>query len=105
MVIKKIKANSRKVTGKTKEQVVIIKNEVRSHVTKAIGAAFAFVIAFAWRDAIRKSLDAFVIKMGLPETAFVHEYIVAILLTLVCVIGIIVVSKFSIKKEDRKKVK
>ena len=101
MVIKKIRKHSAAVVGKGKEHVVVIKNEVRSHVTKAIGAAFAFVIAFAWRDAIRKALDAFVLKMGLPETAYVHEFVLAGILTLVCVVGILVVSRFSVKKGDK----
>ena len=102
MVVKKIKKHGAVALKKAKENTLKVKREARKQTITAITAAFAFVIAFAWRDAIRKSLDAFVIKMGLPETAFVHEYAVAIFLTLICVIGIVVVSRFSVKKEDKK---
>ncbi len=110
MVIKKIRDHGARVIGKTKEhgtkvvgrargQVVILQNEVRSHVATAIGAAFAFIIALVWRDAIRNILNSFVVKLGLPETAYIHEIVVALLITFVAVIGILVVARYSIKKK------
>ena len=98
-VIGKTKEHGTKVVGKTREQVVILQNEVRSHVTTAIGAAFAFIIALVWRDAIRNILDSVVVKLGLPETVYIHEIVVAVMLTIVCVIGILVVARYSIKKK------
>jgi hypothetical protein len=38
-------------------------------------------------------------KLGLPETAYLHEFLVAILLTVVCVIGIMIFSKWEVKEE------
>ena len=86
------------VIRKLKDGALKVKQEARNHTVTAISAAFAFVIALVWRDAIRKALDAIVLKLKLPETAYIHEFVIAGILTVVCVIGILVVSKFSIKE-------
>ena len=82
------------VIKKIKKQASILRKEARKQTIAAITAAFAFIIALVWRDAIRKIIDASVAKLGLPETAYVHEIIVAIILTIICVVGIMLVSKF-----------
>ncbi len=90
MVIKKIKEKAVKV----KEKAVEIKTSVREKTATAIGAAFAFVIALIWRDAIRKVIDDFTVKLSIPETAYLYEFGIAIILTVVCVAGIMVVSRY-----------
>jgi len=90
MVIKKIKEG-------TKE----FRRRVRKRSIGAITAAFAFIIALVWRDAIRNSIDAVVKKIGLPETAYLHEFLVAIILTFVCVVGIMIFSKWEVKDEPK----
>ena len=95
MVIKKAKEKA--LRAKTK--AVKLKQAVRKHTTTAIAAAFAFVIALSWRDAIRKMLDSFVARMGLPKTAYIHEIIIALIITAVCVAGITIISKYSVKEE------
>jgi flagellar biogenesis protein FliO len=86
-----------KVPSKAQE----IQKETARRITTAITAAFAFVIALAWKDAIRKAVDSIVLKMGVPETVYFYEFIVAIVVTLICVLGILMVSKYGVKKENK----
>ena len=76
-----------------------LQQEIRKHTMTAVAAAFAFIIALVWRDAIRSILDSVVLKLGLPETAYAHEIIVALIITTICVIGIMVVSNYSVKEK------
>ena len=86
-----------KVPSKAEE----IRKEAARRITTAVTAAFAFVIAFAWKDAIRKAIDSIVLKMGIPSTVYFYEFIIAIIITLVCVLGIMLVSKYGAKKESK----
>lgn len=95
MVIKKIKEKG----IAAKEKAIKIQQETRKHVTTAIAAAFGFVIALVWRDAIRKMIDSIVIRLGIPETVYVYEIVVAVIITIVCVLGIMVISRYSVKKK------
>ena len=74
--------------------------ETAKHITTAITAAFAFVIALTWKDVIRKTINSVVAKMGISESVYFYEYIIAIIITGVCVIGIMVASKYGAKKEE-----
>ena len=76
-----------------------LKQDIRKHTTTAIAAAFALTIALTWNSTIRAIVDAFVTKLGMPETVYLHEIIIAAIITVICVIGIIISSKYSIKKE------
>ena len=86
-----------KVPSKAKE----LQKETRSHIVTAITAAFAFVIALTWRDAIRGTIDSFITKLGVPDTVYFYEFIVAIVVTIICVLGITFVSRYSVKKEKK----
>ena len=94
MVVRKIKEKAAKVREDVKGKALEAKQHIRNRTVAAIAAAFAFVIALVWRDAIRKVIDAFTAKLGIPETAYLYEFGIAIILTVVCVVGIMVVSKF-----------
>jgi hypothetical protein len=83
-----------KVPSKAKQ----VHQETRKHIITAITAAFAFIIALTWRDAIRKIIDSFVAKLGITETIYAYEIILALIITAVCVLGIMVASKYSIKE-------
>jgi hypothetical protein len=73
--------------------------EMRKQVTLAVSAAFALVIALTWNDTIKKIVDSFVIRLSLPETVYMHQIAVAAVVTAICVSGIIINSRFSVKKE------
>ena len=91
MVIRKIKDHGKK-------KISELKKRMRRRIVEGVVAAFAFIIALIWRDAIRNTIDSFVAKLGIPETAFGYEFIIAAILTVVCVIGIMIVSKYEIKE-------
>lgn len=80
----------------TKAQEIRVKTG--NYIIKSILSAFAFIIALAWRDAMRKTIDAFVVLLGIPDTAFFYEIIISLVVTLVCVMGIVLFSKL---EEDK----
>ncbi len=53
-------------------------------------------------DAIRKTVDSVVTKLGVPETVYFYEFAIAVVITMVCVLGIMIASRYSVKKEDKK---
>jgi hypothetical protein len=71
----------------------IIRDETGNHILTAILAAFSYVIALSWRDAIRKIIDSVVITMGVPDTSYFYEIVIAMVITLFCVLGIVLFSK------------
>jgi len=67
--------------------------EMRKHVITAISAAFAFIIALTWRDAINDGLDRLLQDLGIVGEAFIYKLLAAVVVTAVCVMGIIFVAK------------
>jgi len=76
-----------------------LRKEMRKHTTLAISGAFALIIALVWRDVIQKIVDNFVIKLGLSESAYWYDLVVALIVTIICVIGILVSSRYSVKEK------
>lgn len=71
---------------------------VRKNIATAILAAFAFVIALVWRDAIQQGVDRIVKKLNIPQEGYFFTIIAAIIVTFVCVVGILLFSKWAEKK-------
>lgn len=85
---------------KTKKAANQFSKEFRGHVTTAIVAAFGFLIAFSWRDAISSTLNRFIEKVELPaQLANFYSFLTAIILTLICILGIIIVSRWGARKK------
>ena len=99
MDIKKIKSGSLSVAARTRESAAKLQLEMRKHFTTAISAAFAFVIALVWRDAIKEIIDKIIITLNIPESTYYYSIIAAIVVTILCVLGITIVSRYSVKKE------
>lgn len=76
-----------------------LRKEMRKHITVAISGAFALIIALVWRDAIQKMVNNLVTRMGLSETAYWYNVVVALIVTFICIIGILVSSRYSVKEE------
>jgi len=70
-----------------------LKIEIKKSVVTAIIAAFGFLIALVWRDVIREIVDS-IIEFSPVQ----GKLISAIIVTLVCVIGILIVSKYSVER-------
>ena len=84
---------SKKVATKTS----FLGSQVKQHVTTAIVAAFSFIIALVWKDLIVSFIDFYVkdsIKSNVPYSA---DLLVAIIVSLIAVIGIIIVTNWAKK--------
>ena len=89
-----------KEAEKIKEAAERLKREVRKNVVTAITAAFGFMIAFVWRDAIKESIDKILAAIGLTTEAYFFRILSAILITIIAVIGIMFFSRWAEKKES-----
>lgn len=79
-----------------------LKSEVKKNILAAILAAFGFIIALVWRDAIQAALNEIVARVGIEGTGYVYQITMAALITIICVIGILFLSKLK-GEEDVKK--
>ena len=78
---------------KIKKHIKHVNKEMRNNIAKTISAAFAFIMALVWRDAIKEAVDKVVGVIGITGTGYIYQILTAIVISIICVIGIIVVSK------------
>jgi len=83
-------------------KATLLKNETKKHVGTAIAAAFAFLIALAWRDAISEIINLLIASLNLTSQAYVFQIISALLITVISVIGILVTAKITTEPEINK---
>lgn len=74
-----------------------IQKEVKKNTIMAVTAAFAFLIALVWRDAISEAINKFLEILNLTQTGYLYKIISALIITLICVIGITIANR-QIKK-------
>ena len=85
---------------KFKREAAEVEKEFRKNTATAIAAAFALVIALAWKDIITEAVNFLIAFTRVPQSqAFAFKLISAILLTFISVLGIIFVTKFIARKE------
>jgi len=82
---------------KIKEAASKFQKEVKKNIGSAVLAALAFIIALVWRDAIQENVHKLVGVLGLTESMHLYKIIVAILVTVICVAGILFLSKWNKK--------
>ncbi|MFA5084319.1 MAG: DUF5654 family protein [Candidatus Paceibacterota bacterium] len=81
---------------------ISFKTEFKKHMVTAITAAFALIIALAWQDAIKEWISFFVARLGiLPQSIYLYKIYVAVAVTLVCVVAIILFSRWGAKQEKQ----
>ena len=73
-----------------KEHASALKGEVKKQITALVTAAFGFVAALAWNDAIKAMITSFI------GTAAAWPYMVlnAVMVTVIAVIAIVLISKY-----------
>ena len=71
------------------------KNEVKKHTATAITAAFGFLIALSWRTPIQNSVNNMIESFGLIESAIYYEYLSAIFITIIAVLALMIVAKWT----------
>jgi len=75
--------------------------EFKRHTITAITAAFAFLIALSWREPIKNSVSALIDRLGLSGKAIYFEYLSAILITIIAVLALMWLSKWSSEPEKK----
>lgn len=95
---KKIKETVIKSTKELEEEARRFRREVQKNIGTAILAAFGFVIALVWRDAIQESVDKILRVLNITGTGYFYKILTAIIVTIICVIGIMQVSRWSEKE-------
>lgn len=88
-----------KLLRRSKSAALRLKKALRKNTMTAILAAFAFLIALVWRDAIQDSVNHLISLFGISKNLIAYKFITATIITIIAVIGIIIVSKFEIKEE------
>ena len=74
------------------------KKEAKKNIVTSVMAAFGFLIALVWRDAIKESVNDVIKIFNIEGSGVQIMYITAILTTIICVIGILIFSRWSDKK-------
>jgi len=57
------------------------------------------MIALVWNNVIREYVNKIVAALNIPESAAYYHLISAIIVTVICVIGIVIVGRFSVQEE------
>tara|TARA_Y100000310_G_C20121567_1_gene551705 strand:+ start:245 stop:574 length:330 start_codon:yes stop_codon:yes gene_type:complete len=85
----------KRVYERTKNSALRFKKEFKRHTVTAITAAFGFLVALSWRTPIQNSVNQAIISLGLVGKEIYVEYISALAITIIAVIAIMIVSKWS----------
>ena len=93
--MKKLKEHARRHASKTKHRAKRFRQEFNKALNTALLAAFGFLIALIWRDVIQEWVNK------IAESSPVQgKLISALIVTFICVVGIIVVTKlFKVNKD------
>ena len=81
---------------KIEKEAIHLAKKVRRNIAIAISAAFAFVIALVWRDAIQEGVNKIIVDY-VPVAGYLLKIISAVFVTIICVTAIIIFSKWSEK--------
>ena len=88
----------KRLSQKFFEKTTIVRNEFKQQTLTALLAAFGFVIALSWQSVIKKIVDNSIPKSGiLLYHPYLTDLYTAIIITVVCVIGILLVSRWAKK--------
>ena len=61
---------------------------VKTRMSMALVAAFALVIALTWAEFIKEAIHALVLFLGLTGQTWLFKLLAAVVITIVCVVGI-----------------
>jgi len=81
-----------------KETIKKLRFEMRKAIVGSIVAAFGVLIALVWKDVVKDFVDKIVAAASISESAPYYHLISAVVITLICVIGIVIISRFSLEK-------
>ncbi len=87
--MKKLKEKARTQVRRAREKAKRFNREVKKALYTASLAAFGFLIALVWRDVIQSWVDKISATSPLQG-----QLVSALIVTIICVVGILVVTKF-----------
>jgi len=101
--MKELKDLHKKISAKVAVgEVSRIKEETKRQVLTAVLAAFGFVIALTWNDAIKAVVLEITKKVNIAgiqniglNAPYISQIITSLFVTLICVIGIIFITKLN----------
>lgn len=73
-----------------KEKAKVLKGEVKKQITNLVTAAFGFVAALSWNDAIKSMIAAFIPS----QNAWPYMVLNAVVVTIIAVTAIVLISKY-----------
>ncbi len=82
-----------------KKHISNFRKEFKKQSITAIVAALGFLIALSWRDFITESLNKIVENFGISNQLYFYKLIIAILITIIAILGIMIASKIQIKEK------
>ena len=85
----------------TKKHLKHFKSQFKQHMTTAITAAFAFLIALVWRDAIQEGVNKMMVNFGITATSYLFKIYAAIIITIICVIALILFARWGSKDGNK----
>jgi len=85
---------------KTKQAGVRFKKEFKKNTLVAISAALGFLIALSWRTPIQNSVNSLISVLNLSKNAILYEFISAIIVTVVAVLILMLVARWSAEKDS-----
>jgi hypothetical protein len=83
---------------KTRDSAFAFSDEFKKQSVIAITAVFAFLIALSWRTPIQNLIDYWINRLGLSGKYLYIEFLSAFLITIICVLGLMWVSKWNTQK-------
>ena len=98
----KASSNNIQVVERLKAEINVIKEHLKNDISGPVVASFGFIIALVWRDAIRSTLDEFLVRAGLLEKAWIYDIFSALIVTIFVIFLMIGIMKFSQKKKRKK---
>ena len=102
-VIKEQKKLTQTATSIAKTAAMNLKNETRKQTATAIIAAFGFLIALVWKDAIKSYIDHVVAQISFQGPQFLLTLYTTVITTIIAVIGIVIVTKWNTPKDSKTK--
>jgi uncharacterized membrane protein YdbT with pleckstrin-like domain len=92
----------KRLYSKTKGHAGKFSGEFKKHTLTAISAALGFLIALAWRAPIASAVESLIEWMGVVKEGLSAAFFSALVTTILAVFVLMIVSKWSSKKEDKK---
>ncbi len=91
-----------KVLSAAKNKAHFLGSEFKKQMAAAITAGFALVIALSWNDAIKEIVLAIIARLNIQaNNVYLYKIYTAIIITIICVIAIILFSRWGSKQEKQ----